>query len=144
MRRIGLAVCAVAVAAALVSCGAAEDGADSKASDGKASAAEQGHEASTSGKNPPEKDVQVTSCAKDEFGDFPEAKLKITNHSSKTSDYLVSVEFLDADGTRKAEGTGLVSNLAPGQTAEDTAGGLAEVPGKVTCRIVKVTRTASL
>lgn len=144
MRRIRLAVCAVAVAAALVSCGAAEDGADSKASGGKASAAEQNHEASTSGKNPPEKDVKVTSCSKDEFGDFPEAKLRITNHSSKPSDYLVSVEFLDADGTRKGEGTGLVSNLAPGQTAEDTAGGLAEVPGKVTCRIVKVTRTASL
>lgn len=137
-------MCAVAVAAALVSCGAAEDGADSKAGSGKSAAAKGDHEASTSGKNPPEADVKVVSCAKDEFGDWPEAKLEITNHSSKASDYMVTVEFLDADGTRKGEGTGLVSNLSPGQTAEDTAGGTAEVPGKVTCRIVKVSRTASL
>ncbi|MER6982108.1 hypothetical protein [Streptomyces carpinensis] len=128
------------VAAALTGCtSTATSTGDSKDSGSTAKA-----DSKPAKEHSPEDDVKITACSKDEFGNWPQAKLSVTNHSSKTSDYIVSVEFLDASGTRKAEGTGMVNKLAHGQTAEETAGGTAEVSGKVTCRITDVTRTASL
>ncbi len=133
--RIWLAAVAVA-AAALTGCTGA--GTSSAGSNGKGTSSVDSKE-----EHRPDDDVQIMACSKQDFGNWPQAKLKVTNHSSKVSDYIVQVEFLDASGTRKAEGTAVVSNLARGRTAEETAAGLAEVAGKVTCRITDVSRTAS-
>jgi hypothetical protein len=47
-------------------------------------------------KNPPTADVEVTRCDKGTFG--PEIEVKIVNHTSKRSNYLVSVNMVDANG----------------------------------------------
>ncbi|MEV5688159.1 MULTISPECIES: FxLYD domain-containing protein [unclassified Streptomyces] len=91
----------------------------------------------------PEGDVKITECEVNGATQWPAAKLEITNRSSKQSNYIVQVEFLDKDGTRLGEGTAATNNLAPAQLAKETAQGLAQVDGKVTCRVTKVTRYAS-
>ncbi|MEU9146596.1 hypothetical protein [Streptomyces sp. NPDC048349] len=91
----------------------------------------------------PAGDVRITSCGVDPTTHWPSAKLTITNRSSKTSTYLVGVEFLGASGVRLAEGAALSNDLAPGQRAEATAGALDQVRERVTCRVTKVNRFAS-
>ncbi|MGI5397195.1 hypothetical protein [Streptomyces sp. CA-251251] len=68
----------------------------------------------------------------------------MTNHSSKDSNYVISVEFLDGSGTRKAEGTAALNNFAPDQTAEEKAIGLSKAPDGLKCKITNVERYASM
>lgn len=143
MRRIGLAAAAAAAAALLVGCGGGTDttgtgnGSSSSAKDDGGKAAEAPKAAKA------EDDVKLVKCGTDEFGQFPQAELKVTNHSSKDSNYIVSVEFLDGSGTRKAEGTAALNNLAPDQTAEEKAVGLSKAPDELKCKITDVQRYAS-
>ncbi len=67
----------------------------------------------------------------------------ITNRSSKASNYIVEVEFVDASNKRLGEALATSSGLAPKQRSEVTAQGLTQVSTKITCRITDVTRTAS-
>lgn len=97
---------------------------------------------SNNGSNPPQADVAVTSCTADQFG-YPKAGLRITNHSSGRSDYIISVNFLDGSGTKVAEGAALSSNIDPGQSAIESAGGLTSVKGALTCKVTNVNRFAS-
>lgn len=91
------------------------------------------------------KDVTVESCIKDGATGWPHANLTIKNNSSKTSDYSVQVEFVDADGDRLDESMAASNNVAPGQKVETKAQGLSEVSGSgIKCKITSVTRTASL
>lgn len=89
-------------------------------------------------------DVEIGSCQVDPTLHWPSADLKITNHSSKSSNYIVNIEFVDAGGTRLAEGIAATNNLAAGQAANVKAAGTAEVKGKVSCKVSKVTRYAAL
>ncbi|GHC43663.1 FxLYD domain-containing protein [Streptomyces flavofungini] len=91
----------------------------------------------------PRADVEIIKCSVEPNTRWPNAELRITNHSSKTSDYWVEVEFVDADGVRIAEGVAGTSNLAPDQVANESASGFREASGKVVCRITDVTRHAS-
>ncbi|MFF0450246.1 FxLYD domain-containing protein [Streptomyces sp. NPDC004609] len=91
----------------------------------------------------PEDDVKITSCEVDSALSWPSAKLTITNQSSDTSNYLVSVEFVDAQGVRIGEGFAATNNLAPDRSAKEVAQGTAEAKGKITCKVTKVTRYAS-
>ncbi len=91
----------------------------------------------------PEGDVEITACEVADFTNWPSAKVTITNRSSKTSNYIVQVEFLDAGGTRLGDGTAAANNLDPGQSAKETAQGLSKVSGKITCEVADVTRYAS-
>ncbi|MCX4786430.1 MULTISPECIES: hypothetical protein [unclassified Streptomyces] len=50
------------------------------------------------------------------------------------------VEFVDGDGRRHAEGLASASDLDVGQKSLEKAQGPGEFPGKVTCRIAKVSR----
>uniref|UniRef100_A0AAU2UWC3 Secreted protein n=1 Tax=Streptomyces sp. NBC_00003 TaxID=2903608 RepID=A0AAU2UWC3_9ACTN len=95
---------------------------------------------STGGAHPPAADVSITSCDVDSATSFPSAKLEIVNHSSKPSEYFIDVEFVDVSGTRVAEGAAILNHVAPGEKAEDTAGGLAPVSGKITCKVTSVDR----
>lgn len=109
-----------------------------------------GSEATAPKEEPGLKDVTITSCAvsTNEFIG-PEAKLKITNNSSKPSNYLITVAFNSPDGaTQYDTGSASVSNLAPGQTAEETASSLksetrAKAKAGMTCKVTNVTRFAS-
>lgn len=98
---------------------------------------------SNNGENPPQADVAVQKCEIESIFRYPKATLKITNNTSKRSDYIISVNFLDASGTKIAEGGALSSNIDPGQSAIETAGGLTEMKGAVTCKVTDVNRFAS-
>lgn len=91
----------------------------------------------------PDEDVKITKCEVDPTLQWPSASLDVTNRSSKSSNYIISVEFVDKDGTRLGEGTAALNNLAPGQVSKEKAQGLTQVSGKVTCKVTKVTRYAS-
>lgn len=96
---------------------------------------------SNNGSNPPQADVAITACSTGLIG--PEAALRITNHSSGRSDYMVSVNFLDASGTKVAEGTAFSNNIEAGQSAVEKAVGFTETKGALTCTVTDVNRFAS-
>lgn len=96
---------------------------------------------SDNGSHPPQADVAVTSCSTGVIG--PEASLRITNHSSGRSDYMISVNFLDASGTKVAEGTAFSNNIEAGQSAVEKAVGFTESKGALTCTVTDVNRFAS-
>ncbi|GAA3036637.1 hypothetical protein [Kitasatospora sp. NPDC006786] len=89
------------------------------------------------------KDAEITKCTINDVLKMPEAEVRITNHSGKSSNYIVQLEFTDTSGTRVAEGAAATSNLAPNQAAVQKAPGTAQVSGKVSCRITNVTRYAA-
>ncbi|MFF5933323.1 FxLYD domain-containing protein [Streptomyces sp. NPDC012508] len=95
------------------------------------------------GESGPRGDVKITACEVDPVTKWADAKLLITNRSSKASNYIVQVEFVDASGRRLSEATAVTSNVAPGQQSEATAQGVEQITAKVTCRITDVTRFAS-
>lgn len=96
---------------------------------------------SNNGSNPPQADVAITSCSTGAVG--PEAALRITNHSSGRSNYMIGVNFLDASGTKVAEGTAISNNVEPGQAAVEKAVGFSETKGAITCTVTDVNRFAS-
>ncbi|MEU9193103.1 hypothetical protein [Streptomyces hundungensis] len=98
---------------------------------------------STEGAHPPAADVTITSCDLDSAS-FAQARLQIVNHSSKSSNYLVSVEFTNSNGTRVGEGTAIENDLAPGEKAQDTATSPVEGTSGVTCKVTSVDRYAAV
>ncbi|MEU8528767.1 hypothetical protein AB0C77_24750 [Streptomyces sp. NPDC048629] len=91
----------------------------------------------------PAADVEITACEVDGDTRWPHADLTVTNRSSKTSDYVISIEFVTASGTRVAEANASVDNLAPDQASQDRAQSLTQVEGPVSCNITDVARFAS-
>ncbi|WP_455359727.1 FxLYD domain-containing protein [Streptomyces sp. SYSU K21746] len=91
----------------------------------------------------PEGDVKITSCDVEPTLKWPSASVTITNRSSDTSNYIVTVEFLDAQGVRIGEGLAATNNLASGKVAKEKAQGTADATGKITCKVTDVTRYAS-
>ncbi|MFD0275318.1 hypothetical protein ACFVHB_15630 [Kitasatospora sp. NPDC127111] len=76
------------------------------------------------------------------------ADLKVMNHTTKVSDYFISVEFVDSQGNRLDMAGSIVSKLAPGQSQnngdEDTKGLKPIGEGAhITCRILSVERNVS-
>jgi hypothetical protein len=88
-------------------------------------------------------DVQLSDCSVDSVLKWPSVKVTITNKSSKSSNYLIQVEFLDSAGVRISEGVAAANSVAAGQTAVQKAQGTSETSGKVTCKVLKVTRYAA-
>lgn len=91
----------------------------------------------------PEGDVKITGCEVDSTTSWPRADVLITNRSSKRSNYIVSVEFVDSSGKRLGEAFAATNNVAPQQEVEADAQSLDKVAGTVKCRVTKVTRYAS-
>ncbi|MEU7596416.1 FxLYD domain-containing protein [Streptomyces sp. NPDC039022] len=87
-----------------------------------------------------EDDVKVTGCSVDGGTGWPAAKLLITNHTERTFNYMVQVEFVDASGTRIGTGAAAENNLASGQKARATAQGFVKASGKITCKVTDVQR----
>ncbi|MER6396823.1 FxLYD domain-containing protein [Kitasatospora sp. NPDC001603] len=88
-------------------------------------------------------DVELAGCEVDATLHWPSAQLKVTNHSSKSSNYMIQVEFVDAAGTRIGEGVAATNNLAAGQAATLKAQGATDAKGKVSCKVTNVTRYAA-
>lgn len=78
--------------------------------------------------------ASIQTCGRDRF-DFADATGTITNDSNERMTFWVTVYFVDDDGIRLADATDLVSDLAPGETARWSAGGLTKVPANVRCRL---------
>lgn len=68
--------------------------------------------------NPPQNDVEVTTCEPGEFG-LAKVRVRITNHSSKRSNYMLSVNLEDDAGTKVGEAFGASNNIEPGQSADE-------------------------
>jgi hypothetical protein len=85
-------------------------------------------------------DVQLADCLPTGAGHMA-STVRITNHSSKRSNYVVDVVFESADGSRQlAARTVLVNDLEPGQTTQHEAGTLAPAPASFDCRLSQVQR----
>lgn len=93
--------------------------------------------------NPPPEDLDGEPTCTTEAGLGPVARGSLTNHSSELSGYLISVGFLDAAGTRVAEGTTAVNNVQPDQTANWEAPAFAPDVQFATCEVVSIERLAA-
>lgn len=136
---VGLIV-VIAVAGAIASSGSPKKEASSPPAAAGAPSAPAGKPADPDGADG---DVQIKSCEVDSDMSWAKADLTITNRSSKTSNYLIEIEFVDGAGTRLGEAVAATSNLAPGQAAQQTAQGADQIKGKISCKVTKVTRYAS-
>lgn len=88
----------------------------------------------------PEADVKLSKCVVDPLTTWPSVVVEIVNHGDGAATYVVNVEFVDAGGTRVAEGLAASDEVAKGQTVKTTAQGLAKAPSDTKCKVTKVTR----
>lgn len=95
--------------------------------------------------HPAAADVKIAKCGVDPTTGWLDAKVAVLNHSSKTSNYLITVTFDSNGGSRQLDtGTAMVDNLEPNQTAIDDAGTLTKAkPDTFVCKIASVDRMAS-
>lgn len=88
-------------------------------------------------------DVKVSGCLRGDRG-LVTATVAITNSAKESKSYLVTVGADDSDGNRVADVIGVTDAVAPGQTVMVDATGAAsrdDVPEKLTCKVLKVTRS---
>jgi hypothetical protein len=98
---------------------------------------------SDNGTHPPQADVSITGCSADALNQM-QALVKVTNHSSGRSDYIIGVSFDSKDGKTQLDTSSvLVNNLEPGQTTNQTGTTLTDVKGAFKCRVTDVNRFAS-
>jgi hypothetical protein len=89
-------------------------------------------------------DTAIASCARDATTGWGTVRVQIVNHSSKPSNYVVSVAFESADGSRQYGSALIAANdLRPGQTTIQESSSLADAPAGVKCRLTDVTRYAA-
>ncbi|MFE3383824.1 FxLYD domain-containing protein [Streptomyces anulatus] len=91
---------------------------------------------------PAEKDVTVTKCTRDSLIGWPHADLRIVNRSGSPAAYILSITFVDADGTVVSDGVATTEEVAPGASVEVRAQGSGEVAAGTKCRIAEVDRHA--
>jgi hypothetical protein len=85
-------------------------------------------------------DVELTDCVPSGAG-FMASTVRITNHSSKRSNYVVDVVFESAYGSRQlAARTVFVNDLEPGQATQHEAGTFTPSPARFDCRVSQVQR----
>jgi hypothetical protein len=141
VRAIAVAVMIAAVLAALIASGSSKPGGSGGGGGGghhKTSAAPHGGSASN--------DATIVSCTT--TNGQPTAKVKIVNHSSKTSNYIVTVAFDSSDGK-----VHYVSSLSSSSTSDVAPGGTivrntavsksSSNSGKFSCKVESVSRWAS-
>lgn len=89
-------------------------------------------------------DVKIAKCDADDLG-FADSQVVLTNHSSKSSDYIVSIAYETPDGkTQIGTGNVIVNNLGPNQSSsQQDADSLQKATGPYTCRVASVTRVAA-
>ena len=96
--------------------------------------------------HPPADDVTVNDCGPASGTNFMRASVDVRNHSSKASNYIITVAFESDDGDRQlTTSTAFVNGLGADQTTTAEANSFQEPPGGVefTCRISQVERFAA-
>lgn len=89
--------------------------------------------------HPAEDDVELVTC--ETGATTPEIQVRITNHSSERSNYIISVNLLDDDDNKVGDASGAESNIAPDQQATTDLFGSDNTFSD--CEIGDVTRFAS-
>jgi uncharacterized protein (UPF0333 family) len=150
MRPVTLAIAAACLLAGVVACDPVATSPTQKstaaavpAGSAPAAGGDAAKPAAPAGDGDKAQDAAITKCEVDKTLGWPSAEVTITNHSSKSSNYMVQVEFLDASGTRISEGIAATNGLAPGQKSIQKAQGTAEGKGKLSCKVIDVTRYAA-
>lgn len=93
---------------------------------------------------PPALDIKVGTCTIDSYTHWPSCQLMITNHSTRTCDYVVTLSAVSADDTEKyTDMTAYVNGLEPGQSSPQTAQGLGQVPADAKVKLGNVQRYPS-
>jgi len=99
---------------------------------------------STNEAHPPAADVSVAGCSLDSATNILTVRGSITNHSSKTSNYLLSFGYVNPGGVRAGEANDVENDIAPGQTANFEAVGTASGAARGgTCTSTSVERLAA-
>ena len=90
--------------------------------------------------HPPQKDISVDdmTCTTDRLGNM-QASGTVTNHSSKTSLYSITISFR-RNGAEVATGADFLPSVNAGQTASWTANSAVEAADRFSCRIVEIDR----
>ncbi len=99
---------------------------------------------SNNGTHPPQADVEITGCSADTLNQL-QATVKVTNHSSGRSNYIIELAFESKDGKTQLDTTTvLVNNLDSGQVTTQKGVTLTDAPkGAYTCKVTDVNRFAS-
>ncbi len=94
------------------------------------------------GANNPEELAEVGACelGPPDFADDATATLTATNSSSKVSDYLIEVAFLDDAGVRVGHGTAIISSVRPDESAPGDVTSFSPAAGITSCEVASVTR----
>ena len=90
----------------------------------------------------PTGDVALAKFTVDTIGGVT-VPVTVTNHSSKTSNYIIEFEIDDAAGTKIGDGIASTNNLAPGQKAQIDGIGMPSTGTPATVKLTKVTRYAA-
>lgn len=102
-----------------------------------------GNSSQSDGFHEPADDVKIAKCSSDSLGQLM-ASLTITNHSSKASNYLVTLVFESSDGSTQLDSSfASASELQPGQNTTVEAISFKDAPGAFRCRITDVSRYAA-
>ena len=90
------------------------------------------------------KDFVITSCGLDETSKFATAVVTVTNHSGKTSDYWVEINFVD-NGTIVDTGGGITfaTTVDPGESAQIDVSGNKALTSAPACQIGQFDRFAT-
>ena len=91
-------------------------------------------------KNPPQKDISADdmTCTTDSSGNM-KASGTVTNHSSKTSLYSITISFRQ-NGNEIGTGADFLPSVDAGQTADWAANSGVVADGTFTCKIVEIDR----
>jgi hypothetical protein len=140
-----LALGAVALVVALVAIGSIVSSPNSQSTAPAAQTTSATPRRSTSGVFQHPADAQITECS-NQGSDFADAKVVVTNRSSKPSNYAITVLFESKDGNQQV-GTGnvFVNELQPGQASVplDASSFQSAPEGSYVCRLGDVSRYAS-
>lgn len=142
VRAIAVAVMIAAGLAALIASGSSKPGGSGGGGGHHKTSTTHAH----AGGSSPSKDVTIVSCTT--TNGQPTAKVKIVNHSSKTSSYIVTVSFDSSDGDvhySSSISSSSTSNVEPGETVVQNAAvsRSSSSSGTFTCKVESVSRWAS-
>jgi hypothetical protein len=138
---IPLALVAVAIIASVGSSGGGTND-DSSANAGASSDAAKSN-FSSNDEHRPVDDVKLVSCTKTVI-DTVEAELEVTNHSSKESNYTITLSIEDGSGAKVGDGFASTNNVDAGQVAHvKGVASLDTAAPSFTCKIENVERYAS-
>jgi len=140
------ALLAALATAAIIATGCQSTGSAKATGSSQAASSATAGGATAASSRPPahSEDVTIAACANDDAG-YAAAKVVVTNHSSKTSNYAITIAFESPDGKTQI-GTGLVAvdNLAAGQSSSPQDAISMQTPsGIYTCKLADLTRFAS-